>query len=59
MLAVPMFGVGGGVGMELHLTGNQRLSVHTLDIDALQTALDRHSECGDAEGHAPATHHES
>lgn len=38
---VPMVGVGGGVGLELHLTGDAQLSIHTADAAALRAALDR------------------
>lgn len=38
---VPMAGVGGGVGLELHLAGGSRLSVHTSDAGTLQVVLDR------------------
>lgn len=38
---VPMVGVGGGVGLELHLAGDASLSVHTADADALRVVLDR------------------
>lgn len=39
---IPMVGVGGGVGLELHLAGGASLSVHTADADALRVVLNRY-----------------
>ena len=38
---VPMAGIGGGVGLELHLVHNAQLSVHTVDADALHGVFER------------------
>src|SRR5262245_14642665 len=38
---VPMAGIGDGVGLELQLSDGSQLSIHTADIAALRTVLER------------------